>query len=413
MTRPLARRAFALSIVLGSLGLAAILAGGFACSTSPSGPNLPNLGDYVLIGWNDLGMHCANKNFGDLAVLPPYNNVWATLIRRGDDPQIVGAAYSVTYTFPANTYSVGKTDFWSYENLLFGRELPDNIGLTGKGLSGELDWTASPSGHYEARGIPITPYDDINLGQEQPYQLAMLEAYDGSTLLASTEIVVPISNEMRCVNCHEPEQGETVEHQILRKHDELSATDLVNSRPVLCATCHGSNALGIAGDPGLDNLSLAMHSWHADKTDDCYQCHPGPNTQCLRDVHEEREGMWCTDCHGDLANVASTIEQGREPWLQEPRCDDCHDAAYAEAPNTLYRNSYNGHHGLYCTVCHGSPHAILPSREERDNRQNTVIQGHAGTLNVCAVCHKETPDEAGPHGLSGRALAAASPAPKK
>ena len=128
MARRLSRRAFVLSTILGAAGLAAILVGGFACSSSPSGPNLPGLGDYVLIGWNDLGMHCANKNFGDLCVLPPYNNVWAVLIQRGDDPQIVGSAYAVNYSFPANTYSVGKTDFWSYEDLLFGVSLQDPKG---------------------------------------------------------------------------------------------------------------------------------------------------------------------------------------------------------------------------------------------------------------------------------------------
>ena len=27
--------------------------------------------NYVLLGWNDLGMHCYNRYFQDLAVLPP------------------------------------------------------------------------------------------------------------------------------------------------------------------------------------------------------------------------------------------------------------------------------------------------------------------------------------------------------
>jgi len=187
------------------------LLGGLACSSSPSGPDLPGLGDYVLIGWNDLGMHCANRIFADLAVLPPYNNVWAVLIRRGEEPDIVGASYDVTYALAANTYSVGKTDFWSYEDVLFGVSLADNVGLAGAGLSGSLEWSGSPSGHYERRGIPVTPYDDANLSDEQPYQLAQLTAYDGSTVLAQTEIVVPVSNEMMCSNCHEPEDRETVD----------------------------------------------------------------------------------------------------------------------------------------------------------------------------------------------------------
>lgn len=397
----LKRRAVLLSLLLAALGGAAILAGGLACSTSPSGPDLPGLGDYVLIAWNDLGMHCSNKDFADLAVLPPYNNVWAVLIRRGDEPEIVGSSFDVTYALSANTYSVGKTDFWSYEDLLFGVSLADNVGLTGSGLSGSLEWHSGPSGHYEVTGVPVTPYDDSNLAAEQPYQLAQLAAYSGSTLLAETEIVVPVSNEMTCSACHDPEDGETVDEAILRVHDEEHDTDLLGSRPVLCANCHGSNALGMAGDPELPSLSLAMHGKHAEETNDCYTCHPGPNTQCLRDVMSE-QGMVCQDCHGDVENVATTIEQGRRPWLDEPRCGSCHTSEYAESPGTLYRNSHNVHHGLYCATCHGSPHAILPSREERDNLQNIALQGHEGTLDVCAVCHAETPDEPGPHGIRAR-----------
>lgn len=379
---------------------AAVVFLGFGCSTSPSGPDLSNLGDYVLVGWNDLGMHCANRNFADLAVLPPYNNIWAVLIQRGEDPQIVHSGYSVAYTLLDNTYSVGKTDFWSHVQALFGASPADNVGLTGNGLSGTMTWQGD---HFEVTGVPATPYDDTNLTSEQPYQLALLEAYFGGEVVASTEIVVPISNEMNCSNCHVPDGRETVDQAILRVHDEEHDTDLLNSRPVLCASCHASNALGLTGNPELPSLSLAMHGKHAEETNDCYQCHPGPNTQCLRDVMSQQYDMVCQDCHGGVSMVANSVAQGRDPWLEEPRCGTCHGNAYEEDAATLYRNS-NGshsHHGLYCATCHGSPHAILPSREERDNRQNVALQGHAGTLSVCAVCHKGTPDESGPHGTGG------------
>lgn len=395
MSRRLAHALVLVGVIAASV--VAILAVGLGCSTSPSGPDLANLGDYVLIGWNDLGMHCANRNFADLAVLPPYNNIWAVLIKRGDDPQILHSGYTVSYTLLNNTYSVGKTDFWSHVEALFGQSLQNNIGLTGNGLSGAMTWEGD---HFEVTGVPVTPYDDDNLTTEQPYQLARLDAYLGAEVVATTEIVVPISNEMMCSNCHIPEGRETVEQAILRVHDEEEDTNLVSARPVLCAECHASNALGLAGDPELPSLSLAMHGKHAQETNDCYQCHPGPNTQCLRGVMSQQYDMTCTDCHGGVSQVANSVEQGREPWLQEPRCGTCHGTTYEEDANTLYRNS-NGahsHHGLYCSTCHGSPHAILPSREERDNRQNVALQGHAGTLSVCAVCHKETPDESGPHG---------------
>ena len=38
-------------------------------------PTSPVLDDYIVIGWNDLGMHCYNPDFQDLAVLPPYNTL--------------------------------------------------------------------------------------------------------------------------------------------------------------------------------------------------------------------------------------------------------------------------------------------------------------------------------------------------
>jgi hypothetical protein len=359
----------------------------------------PQLGDYVLIGWNDLGMHCSNQRFADLAVLPPYNNVWATLIRRGSAsslPQVVGPGFSVSYSIEGNTYSVGKTDFWSWEDRLFGVQLPDNIGLHGKGLTGTLDWSTN---HFAAEGIPLTPFTDADLIHEQPYQLGNLQAFDAqNNLLASTQIVVPVSNEMTCNACHVPQSGETVEHAILRRHDGEEGTHLVNQRPVLCANCHASNALGLPGNPNLPSLSLAMHSLHAEETDNCYLCHPGPTTQCLRDVMSQQYGLTCQSCHGHMRDVATSIENGRQPWRQEPRCETCHGASYAEMPNTLYRNSNNGHGGLFCETCHNSPHAILPSREERDNRQMVALQGHAGTLRQCTVCHGVYPSAPGPHG---------------
>ena len=96
-------------------------------------------------------MHCYNRNFQDLAVLPPYNTLWAQVVRVGDPPQVVTAGITVTYMFTDNTYSVGKSDFWTYANALFNVTLPDNIGLTGKGLSGQMDLQGD---HFEGSRHP-------------------------------------------------------------------------------------------------------------------------------------------------------------------------------------------------------------------------------------------------------------------
>jgi hypothetical protein len=352
-------------------------------------------GDYIVIGWNDLGMHCANKDFAKICVLPPYNNLKAEIIKVGDAtnlPELMTSGYSVTYEIPGNTYSVGKTNFWDYEDQIFGVTLPDNIGLTGVGLTGNMN---IENNNFHVEGIPVTPYTDANLITEDPFQLALLSAYDSqNNLLASAQPVIPVSNEISCVSsgCHNSENA------ILYQHEEEGGFD-PTATPILCAECHSSNALGTPGHPGVPSLSQVIHQQHGEETNDCYKCHPGPITQCLRDVMHTA-GMVCQDCHGSVHNVGQTIQNGREPWLEEPQCgaSACHGANYAEEPGKLFRQS-KGHAGLYCSTCHGSPHAILPSSNDRDNVQNIALQGYEGTLNKCTVCHGINPTGAGPHGI--------------
>ena len=358
--------------------------------------------EYVLIGWNELGMHCSNKNFSNLSVLPPYNTLMAHLIRKGDAlnlPQKVSDGFTVTYSVPGNTYSVGKTDFWSYEDKLFGVTLPDDIGLTGKALADTMD--GHPD-YFEAPGVPVTPFTDADWVNEDPYQLALLKAFNAQGMLMdSTLAVIPVSNEMHCVSsgCHSSESDILNEHAGPSEGGFDPAT-----RPILCAQCHADAALGLPGKPGLKSLSEVMHEHHAERTNDCYKCHPGLITQCLRDTMF-LAGLTCQRCHGSVAEVARSIEQGRRPWLDEPRCGnaECHGSNFAEEPGKLYRMS-RGHGGLYCSTCHGSPHAILPTREANDNLQNALLQGFQGTLKDCQVCHGVNPASAGPHGIFATGL---------
>ena len=72
---------------------------------------------------------------------------------------------------------MGKTDFWSYDTQLFGVNLPDNVGLAGFGLTGDMAWSTD---HFQATGVPVTPWTDTDLVHEQPFQLGWLDAKDGS-----------------------------------------------------------------------------------------------------------------------------------------------------------------------------------------------------------------------------------------
>ncbi len=362
--------------------------------------------DYIVIGWNDLGMHCCNQDFSTISILPPYNNIFAQVIQKGnasDPPHIITQNITVTYEIPGNTYSVGKTNFWDYEDKLFGVNLDPNMGLEGHGLSGNLD---QQSDHFSAFGVPLTPYTDTDLQHEDAYQLGLIRVYDtGSNLLAETQPVIPVSNEINCVSsgCHSSEQD------ILNEHEREGGFD-PNDKPVFCSDCHEDNALNKPGHAGVPAFSEVIHKKHADKTNDCYKCHPGPNTQCLRGTMKTDHNFICQDCHGSMREVGESVKNGRRPWLDEPSCgsSSCHGSKYAEEDGKLYKDS-RGHGGLFCSACHGEQHAISPSGNDRDNVQAIALQGHSGTLNDCKTCHGVNPDGPGPHGLLASAVHNSSP----
>ena len=399
-------------LLLAGLTLIVASADAHPMATPTPAPQESQGGGYAIIGWNTLGMHCYDPDFSDLAILPPFNTLWAQVIQVGDPPMVISQGITVTYLFTDNTYSVApKSNFWDYADVLFGlaKPLPDNVGLAGKGLAGTMD----PVGdHFEAAGIPLTVYRDSDLVNRYPYQTATVVAYGASGAeLARQVIVAPVSTELMCENCHCDDCDATttypisptgkVETNILAIHDYLSQSQyppghtepLMKRRPVLCAECHPDNALGLPGVAPVKDMSNAMHIHHANlpditpDTDGCYNCHPGPETQCLRDAMSQEIAIQCPDCHGLMANVA----QNPYPWLREPRCDNvaCHNTGYG-VTQALYRES-QGHGNLYCPACHDSPHAVARSREANDAIKFVSLQGTTGTLRGCAVCHGTMP----------------------
>lgn len=374
------------------------------------------LGKYVVLAWNDLGMHCINPRFAQLAVLPPFNTIWVQVIQRGEEPRIVGGQLRVFYAFPDNKTVAGKTDFWQFAPALFGVNLPTGVGLTGSGLSGEMKFVRSPYPHYEAVGIPLLPRNDR--GQWNPYQVAVITVKDarGKQVLAQAQVTAPVSDEMRCDSCHVDGgvggfRSGTVDGNILLLHDRNEGTSLSSQQPVLCAKCHPDAALGAAGAPGVISLSQAMHTKHgslpAAQQPKCFQCHPGPVTQCNRSAIEAMGPKSATDpncehCHGSLANVGGTILAGRRPWLDEPNCGDCHSGRDMDTGSTLYRHA-TGHHGVACEACHNSPHAWYPSRLAQDNWQPLTYQNDPGPIGKkCVVCHTNRPEAGeGPHAGGG------------
>jgi hypothetical protein len=376
-----------------------------ANETTPPGGGINNAtaSQYVVLAWNDLGMHCLNPSYDTAVILPPYNTIWAQVIKRGNPPQLVSSGVTVSYRLVNNTTSQKGlfTQFWIYVQQLFGTTLAVDTGLNlddpavHNSLSGTM---LAKTDHFQASGIPLTPLNDG--GTWTPFQMAVITVTDSSTsvTLAETRTTVPTSEEINCGKCHGNSSDPAVAFTaVLAKHDALSTTHLANSKPVLCASCHGSPALGAttAGSSGKF-LSQAIHGFHGSLTPppNCYDCHPGTVTQCNRSLaHTAADGN-CTNCHGTLAMVAATIANGsRIPWASEPKCVTCHNiginglgVAGVDTGATLYRRAVD-HGGLYCAACHGSPHAMTPTAQSTDTYQPILYQGKAKTIGDCGVCH--------------------------
>lgn len=187
----------------------------------------------------------------------------------------------------------------------------------------------------------------------------------------------------------------------------LAYRALTLEQPVVCQSCHYTPALDlaqvgpVAGPPGSaangrnqlahESNSRVMHNHHGAFTalfpaipvavqnpatgevanqgerlaaleNNCYQCHPGKETQCLRGAMYNA-GILCSDCHGSMAQIGADFSAGvsaenlggflldagnfydptsgqpRVPWANEPGCGSCHTGSandnLAGHPGTL------------------------------------------------------------------------------
>ncbi len=408
--------------------------------------------DYVLLAWNDLGMHCLSDCDRYFVILPPANTLHAQLIRRGDPPTLVSDGVTMHYRVEKGFENPARhLPFWQWAKSNFGKELAANVGLAGNGLAGEMGFKPDFAS-FVAELIPVSPYPDE--GAFNPYPLFAVEAKDAQTgaLLAATRVVAPNSSEMGCRTCHGGPwkkglagvSDETAVN-ILRAHDRNSRTTLLadaqKGKPALCQSCHADPALGAKGDSLLLNFSAAMHGLHANYMPHegaaaCASCHPAKpegSTRCARDFHKE-VGITCVECHGTLEEHAMGLLRGEEdkpaakrllknlkslrvasaaeinprtPWLQEPDCLNCHtDFNVPGADPTGFNRWTAGfadlfrvrtdNAGIRCEACHSATHALYPADnpvgQYRDNLQPRQYSGSSyaiGSNKDCAICHKK------------------------
>ena len=179
--------------------------------TDVMAPNQPQAGAYVLLAWGELGMHCIDgKDYSVFSVLPPFNVIHAQLFKRGEPPVPITTGVTITYqatpdtTGSINTYSAKKTNFWNYVQKLFLQSPPPETGLAGYKTQSktpqQMAYNAT-EGYWEAVGIPTVDYDDLK--KFNPLPMAKLVAKDtAGNVLATAKIVLAVSEEMSCNQCH-------------------------------------------------------------------------------------------------------------------------------------------------------------------------------------------------------------------
>ncbi|HEX5400094.1 MAG TPA: Ig-like domain-containing protein [Verrucomicrobiae bacterium] len=412
-------------------------------------------------------MHCIDSDYSVFSILPPYNVIEAQLIVNG---QLVTRSngYTVTYQAVAdpsgsfNSTAAGKGNFYDFALPLYGVNLPVDSGLLDWGMPGTnntpqamlfeqtntpvppLPGVTTPVNWWRAEGIPISPYDDA--GKKNPYPLMLLAARDaGNNVIATNQIVLPISDEMDCRACHasgsaddarpaagwvwDGNQERDFRLNILRLHDQHEFTNhaglyaaallargfnpaglyrsvTADKQPILCAACHADVALNILNSySNIPPFTASMHVYHGHVLDPilktplddvanrsaCYRCHPGSTTRCLRGAMggaiaaDGSMEMQCQSCHGNMSNVGSISRTG---WLDEPACQSCHTGT-AMSNNGQIR---------YTTCFTNSTFGVrIPANQTFATQSNTPAAGislyrfsvgHGGLQ--CEACHGST-----------------------
>lgn len=351
----------------------------------------------IIMGFNDLGMHCIQPDYSKFFILPPGNNIKIQVFKKGTKSELITKGIRVKYKVNNQNDPTKYSNFWDYADK-YGYKISRGVGITGNALTGFMKLDSSGR-YWEATAIPVTSLTG-GTGSASPYKTATITVFDenNNVLGELKELVIPVSPEMDCLNCHKTWDN------ILKAHDNLEATKLFSESEKgtlhRCNECHPDPILKQAGKTGLPSLSLAMHDFHASKMTGninpvCINCHPGVKTDCYRGVMKAKN-ITCINCHGNMSEVAKSIKEGRTPWLEEPKCQKCHKQIYQTNQGQLYQNSYllnspgpDMNNIILCGSCHNSSHAEWPSLLEIDNLLPLKLQGEPTFIKKCSVCHTD------------------------
>ena len=391
----------------------------------------PDKAEYVLTAFCTQGMREVTDAEPAWSLLRPGNVLVAQLIRRGPTPVVISGQDADNV------------------RLRYSLDAPYAGGRNAAVAQGELK-PQTDGAAFVSSSIAVMPYTVE--GAFAPYPTARVEALDlEGRVLAESRVVLPVSTELGCRNCHTgswKQDGKAgiskrTAGDILEVHDRRNGTGLkeqaAKGETVDCLSCHGTS-------PDSPNISAAVHGFHATMKlqgpEACASCHPSAETgrtRFFRDFHS-LWGLDCTRCHGRMEEhslsllraeaakgsipalrralqiVPAAVSSGgdgvkdilpRESGANLPTCAGCHD--FAKKPDSAtatafnkwtkntrerYPNSLDNTGSLRCPSCHGAPHAVYPASgpdgDDRDNIQPLQYQKLAAPLGKdgnCAVCH--------------------------
>ncbi len=264
------------------------------------------------------------------------------------------------------------------------------------GTQGKSDY--SQEVHKLHAQLQYTPTTNDILREENGYPDKWLPG-DGKTVNprslfpvkdAETGAVLPM--EQNCLKCHAGQR-------------EQCYRDRMYTAGVTCYQCHGSLE-AVANMFEKSQLNPDGNDYREPWFDEpeCGACHIGNGNKTaksspeffsagvMRTAFDENDPA-ATARIPDLANP----DQARFAVpLSKP--DFTHNIVqYLKAPQNfqldlqtrLFRLGKDAHGQVACGACHGAAHAIWPNRDPsaNDNVTATQLQGHAGYIDDCSVCH--------------------------
>lgn len=396
--------------------------------TDAADPDCSTGGDYVIMAYNDLGMHCVCPRPDIMMLLPPWNTLRAQVIDKTNGGLVVtndNNALTLEYNIRENCYG-GSADCdlstdsqynaWldsasqNFPGSTISRSNP--VGLAGFGLSGHMEPHNFGSGRrvaksWIAEGIPAFPkisnqgeFVDLYGDTRKAYLHGDLTLKDANTgaVLATTTTTVPVANG-GCCNCHlqvsidngyvktgqsQPDEYDSFQ-AMMEMHARDTGVDVLNqlAQPtydadghltdtgmaIRCSKCHTDAAVG--GDAALDN------SW----------VNYGKSAGGVSSISTFSKVL-----HGFHAQDPEVLTM--DPSITN-NCYQCH-------PGGGQLDCYRGHHSdkvnngvnLWCSDCHGDLNYRLTDGSLEAPWDYT-------TLPDCVDCHGNNYNGGGTPGLFG------------